>query len=189
MRGGYRIASQWGWIPLVTHAGGTLGVTAQYRNERCLVTNAHVIARASTPGYAVYQPMWSVWDLRTTWNRIGRCDGTFRVHTYGSPDQPAPDRNRYDFAWARVGADATSYAVPPIWTTEKALTLKSGTLTDTEKTLVSWIGATTGERRDAMVTSEAAMYRTEPTWGRYAFWQSCLSFTSQDVGGRLSSAR
>ncbi|ROR35864.1 hypothetical protein [Kitasatospora cineracea] len=183
--GGYRIVSQWGWIPLVSALGGTLGVVTTYRNQRCLLTNAHVIARASTPGNPVYQPGWSAWDLQTDWNRIGRCDGTFEIITSDSLQSVPTVRNRYDFAWARVDSRTTSFAVPPIWPHEKALQLNSGTLSDADKAFVSWIGATTGVRQDAMVTSEAAMYRTEPTWGRYAYWRSCLAFTSQDIGGHL----
>jgi hypothetical protein len=167
----------WRFLPV-----GTLGVTAFYRNKRCLLTNCHVIGdRSGRPGQPVYQPQPAVFELWSS-NLIGVCDGTFEIKTYPSATQINPFRNVYDFAWCEVPEQLTSHAVYRIYAGSAPLEFDRHIL-DLE---AMWIGAATGEVRDAKILDTHAISKTQHDDGTFAFWKDCLSL-SGGMGGEGDS--
>ncbi|MET8686917.1 hypothetical protein ABZV77_22140 [Streptomyces sp. NPDC004732] len=173
--GGFRIQPQarerWhGLVYLLSL--GTLGVTTTFRNQRCLLTNCHVVGDlAMAPGYAVYQPSWSRRRPQREGNAIGVCDGTVRILTYGSPTVEKPIRNQYDFAWAVVDdVNLTSHRVQGIYNEQGALPIERDPL---RGNAVTWIGATTGLRQQTVIASVKTMAKW-PRAGGWAYWEKLI---------------
>ncbi|MEE1742036.1 hypothetical protein [Streptomyces sp. BE147] len=176
--GGFRIEAQPRKLLLgmvYVQSKGTLGVTTDFRNQQCLLTNCHVIGdRAMAPGNALYQPAWSTWRQRREDNAIGVCDGTVSILTYGTPTVEKPVLNQYDFAWSVMNdANLMSHRIQDIYDGQAALPIRRDPL---RGNAVTWIGATTGMTQQSTIASANVMAKW-PRGDMWAFWKRLIRIT------------
>ncbi|MFE6868852.1 hypothetical protein ACFVFS_20120 [Kitasatospora sp. NPDC057692] len=183
--GGFQIGSQLSWYGLF-QSGGTLGVTVEYRNRRCVLTNAHVIGDQATgpgPGLEVYQPPWGFWEVfRRGSPLIGVCDGTFQILTHDSDTERDRRWNMYDFAWCEVPQelDLTSSAVVDIYTDGTLLPILRGVPLTTVRN-VSWTGASSGRRQNTTVVDAFAQCKNQNRAGQWQYWRDLISVDPSGV--------
>ncbi|WP_316528168.1 hypothetical protein [Kitasatospora brasiliensis] len=158
---------------------GTLGVTTYFRNERCLLSNCHVIGDYSDgPGLNVYQPSFNPWSAKSRDRTlIAVCDGTMEIISYPTKNPQNIEHNIYDFAWAEVPANQplemqTSHAIQYIHEGENWLRIKRNPRKGDK---VSWVGATTGLVQYGTIRSTrsriAMPFRHNNRW---AFWEEVI---------------
>ncbi|MEU9702871.1 hypothetical protein [Streptomyces sp. NPDC047981] len=165
---------------------GTLGLTTYYQDQRCLLTNAHVIGTVASgpgtgyrPGCHVYQPAPD-FDVHVEAQVIGVCDGTFLVTShYGDRVHRNPFCNEFDFAWCVVppvlsGARSlTSHAIHDLHKEEDFIRIRRDPRTDET---VRWIGARTGEVQRSTVETVHAVLDVEDRWPRtgWSYWRNLI---------------
>ncbi|MFD7987697.1 hypothetical protein ACFV4M_30590 [Kitasatospora indigofera] len=174
--GGYQITAAAYFYEGIHCNPGTLGVTTTYRNQRCLLSNAHVLcAWVNQVGREIYQPMWSQWRPWSKENMIGRCDAAYEIISYWTYQENEP-RNTYDFAWSVVDDSATAESVIE-QVNPGGVPVTLGVPTVGQE--VEWIGSTTGVLQQAKIASLDAL-ATIPVWFGYQFWENCLRLEPMD---------
>jgi hypothetical protein len=137
--GGYMISI---YLDLDTNATGTLGANMQYSGAMSIVTNNHVIAKNGNVGSWVYQP-----DVGIVFqNSVATVTGFIPIKNYGNPEQPNPEKNKYDFAWANFDQHLAALNI-------KDIGQPTGTLAPVVGERVRWIGKETGVVQYATITS------------------------------------
>ncbi|MEW1911319.1 hypothetical protein AB0442_23210 [Kitasatospora sp. NPDC085895] len=173
--GGYQITASTSFYEGFYYPG-TLGVTIDYRNRLCLLSNAHVLCVwVNQSGRDVYQPMWSQWRPWSTDNKIGRCDAAYEIFSTWTLRDDAK-RNTYDFGWSFVDReDALPNTIVQVNPGGRKVELGVPEVGQT----VSWVGSTTGVMQMATIASVHAAL-TIPLWFGYQRWENCLRLAPVD---------